>query len=906
MSSLASLQAFWGKSRDAGRCHNEPSVSKRATPALYKPIVHHLFDVAAVSLVWQTACPARLRRDSELLHVEPGHLAATVAFLSGLHDLGKISRSFQGRRPDLWPVGVLGPLSMCPERSHWRNTAILLRSEPIAHELSTLFPGLEWADQGRMVIAAVAGHHGRPPGHRDMNSMADARRDPELGPACVETAKVAFDALADLVGPRSLAGLRESRAIDAWSWRLSGLITLADWIGSDSAFFGFQPIEMPLSDYWSWAKAQAGEALRAKGLVPPPAFQAPSLHRVSPEAAKRPRPMQRLAERVPLAHGPQLLIIEETTGAGKTEAALMLAARMMAAGKGEGLFFALPTMATANAMYDRLATVYRHLYAEGAEPSLVLAHGRASLSDHFAATIGAMMSNGGTGETAAAFCTRWLADSRKKAFLADVGAATIDQAFLAILEKKHLTLRQFALAGRILVIDEAHSFDAYMNEELFALLQLQAMGGGSVIVLSATLTQKQKRRMAAAFGEGLGLRDAEDLGDDLRSQDYPLLTRVTRGAVREQAPGFDPALRRSVAIERLDDREAAVGRALGAAEQGAAVAVICNAVDEAIEVHAALCGTLDDRAHLFHARFAQGDRQRIEEDMLARFGRKASVEGRGGHVLVATQVIEQSLDLDFDLMISDLAPIDLLIQRAGRLWRHMGERPLEARAVDGPRLLVVSPDPDDVRDDTWLDAVLGKAAFVYRPIGNVWRTAREIFPAGKIETPDSFRPMIESVYREDGWSDVPEALRAKNMQADGVAAGEGSLGRMNVVDLAGGYGGLSDQLGIDEDIGTRLGEPTVTIRLARREGDRLVPWAATNDPSMAWALSELRLRRTWLPAGFAVADDAVRRAAKATWPDWEQSMPIGVVAEDGTVSFGSEGSDLTYDVETGLKKRSPP
>ena len=414
--------------------------------------------------------------------------------------------------------------------------------------------------------------------------------------------------------------------------------------------------------------------------------------------------MQKLAEEAPLKDGAQLFILEDTTGAGKTEAAIMLAARMMAAGKGEGLYFALPTMATANAMYGRLAGTYLKLFETSASEdlSLVLAHGKSNLSEAFRAIVNSTgMANGSENETASAFCTQWIADNRKKAFYADVGAGTIDQAFLSILPKKHLTLRQYGLAGRILIVDEAHCFDAYMGEELSALLELHAQNGGSAIVLSATLSLEQRRNMTEAFAKGLGLRDPEDLSDQLCSEAYPLLTSATIGGVQECESGFDSALRRSVTVERLPDRTIAETRALSAAKKGAAVLVICNAVDEAIAVYESIANQVDhlDRVHLFHARFAQGNRQDIEEDVLRRFGRDADPTDRAGHILVATQVVEQSLDLDFDLVISDLAPVDLIIQRAGRMWRHLDKRPRERRPVEKPHILVVSPDPDQVEDE---------------------------------------------------------------------------------------------------------------------------------------------------------------------------------------------------------------
>ncbi|WP_321505627.1 CRISPR-associated helicase Cas3' [Breoghania sp.] len=893
---------FWGKSREDELLRNGDR------SPLFKPVLHHLLDVAAVTHVWQAVSPARCVRDAEALNVPPEALARMNTFLVGLHDLGKFSRSFQCKRADFWPERVLGPFRSCADRGHWRNTAILLRADRMAAALADLLYGSAHAGRADLltpVIAAISGHHGRPPGAEEIGARAwSAADDLQIGSQCVAHAEAAFALLRQVVAPTALDLPPRLAPAVSWSWRLSGLTTLADWVGSDAAFFGFQPLDMPLDRYWTWACEQARDALRAKGLMPPAPFSAPGLARVAREAAEKPRPMQALAASLPLEPGPQLVIVEDTTGAGKTEAALVLAARMMAEGKGEGLFFAMPTMATANAMYERLSRGYRALFEDHAAPSLVLAHGRSDVSGTFLETIGAGMTNGaGAEETAAAFCAGWLADSRKKAFLADVGAATIDQAFLAVLPKKHLTLRQFALAGRILVIDEAHSYDAYMEEELRALLSLQAMSGGSAIILSATLSGAQKGALVTAFGEGLGLRDPEDLAEEIRSDAYPLATSLAKAGVSEIAPGFDAALAREVTIERVSGRPDAVARALEAAGKGAAVAIICNAVDEAIAVHETIRAAIDQRAHLFHARFAQGDRQEIEEAMLARFGKKATAADRAGHVLVATQVIEQSLDLDFDLIITDLAPIDLLIQRAGRLWRHMGERPTRVRALDAPRLLVVSPDPALVEDETWLEPVLGKAAFTYAHPGIMWRTAREIFDAGAIRTPESFRPMIEAVYRGDDWSDVPKPLGPRLTDAEGTKAGQKSLGRMNVIKLADGYGALSDSLGVDEDIGTRLGEPTVTLRLARIESGRLLPWFEAQDQVSAWALSEVRVRTKWLGLSHPCPDDALRRMAKADWPEWEQGMPIGVVDEDGKVTVGANvNAQLFYGKILGFRR----
>ena len=898
MMEAARLLEFWGKTlRSAGNSSETVFNDTRS----YKPVLHHLMDVAAVALRWQQLNPARLEREAALLKASPECLSKITAFLAGIHDLGKFSRSFQAKVPQLWPEQVLGPKREIADRGHWRNTAILLRAEPIAQEFASLFPSIPY--DIAPIIAAIAGHHGRPPeGQDEVNAdPGKARRNQQLGEECVDAAHTAFCMLRNLIEPLPLSSLEKQKQAAQWSWRLSGLVTLADWVGSDSDYFSFESVDTRLEDYWDWALTQAEKALVGKGLLAQSPESRPSYASFAPQAATRPRPMQKLAEEAPLKDGAQLFILEDTTGAGKTEAAIMLAARMMEAGKGEGLYFALPTMATANAMYERLAEAYQTLFETLAAyaPSLVLAHGRSNLSEAFRAIVNPTdMANGSEDETASAFCAQWIADDRRKAFFADVGAGTIDQAFLSILPKRHLTLRQYGLAGRILIVDEAHCFDAYMGEELSALLELHAQNGGSAIVLSATLSLDQRRDMTEAFAKGLGLRDPEDLSDQLCSEAYPLLTSATIGGVQECESGFDSALRRSVTVERLPDRITAETRALSAAKEEAAVLVICNAVDEAIAVYESLVGQMDnpDHIHLFHARFAQSDRQVIENDVLRRFGRDAKATGRAGHILVATQVVEQSLDLDFDLVISDLAPVDLIIQRAGRMWRHLDKRPPESRPVESPHTLIVSPDPDQVEDQNWLEPALGKAAFVYQNAGVMWRSAKALSDAGCIDTPESFRPLIEYVYAN---GDVPPALEEKQIEDEGKEMGSRSLGRFNVVSLEEGYGSLPTELSGTEDIGTRLGEPTVMLRLARIEKERLIPWCTVpdDDPNRAWALSEIRVRENLLAgASPSLEDQALQEQAKSDWPEWEREILIAVVEEDGRVRLEGVKDDgyFTY------------
>jgi CRISPR-associated endonuclease/helicase Cas3 len=268
-----------------------------------------------------------------------------------------------------------------------------------------------------------------------------------------------------------------------------------------------------------------------------------------------------------------------------------------------------------------------------------------------------------------------------------------------VLPAKYQSLRLLGLAERVLIVDEAHAYDGYMGRELERLLEFQAALDGNAIVLSATLPRAVRQPLATAFARGLG-REAPVL----RAHDYPLVSIVAADRVHEEAKEPRADIRRSLEIERLPDEATALERIAETARAGAAVAWVRNTVDNAFEA-AGLLREMSFEVALFHARFAMGDRLEVERAIVGRFGKRGDPARRPG-VLIATQVIEQSLDLDFDLLVSDLAPIDLLLQRAGRLWRHP-ERP---RPILGPRLLVVAPDPAARIGQDWYAAAFPRAA----------------------------------------------------------------------------------------------------------------------------------------------------------------------------------------------------
>jgi CRISPR-associated endonuclease/helicase Cas3 len=655
------------------------------------------------------------------------------------------------------------------------------------------------------------------------------------------------------------------------SWWLPGLVATADWIGSNALWFPPEAAEGSMTIYLEQTRQRAAEAVAAAGLGRPGASEAALFDFV-------PRLMQMAADRIALRDGPMLALIEDETGAGKTEAALILAQRMLRAGKGIGLYFALPTMATADAMFARLRCSVGRMFAGG--PSMTLAHGRAGLSVPFRDLV-----VGDRANPDEPGCSEWLAESRRRALLADVGVGTIDQALLAVLPVRHACLRLFGLSSKILIVDEVHEMgEPYMEAELAQLLRAQSGQGGSAILLSATLPLGLRARLMTAFEEGVGRASPQVTG-----LAYPALTVAGGDAV---APPVrrDGTSRGPVTAVRIDSETAALDLLVRRAGQGAACVFVRNAVDSAIAAVQALRAR-DVSAELLHARFALCDRKRHEAAALARFGKDG--QRRAGRVLVATQVVESSLDLDFDVMVSDLAPMAALVQRAGRLWRHMALRPAATRPVRGPELHVLAPDSGAVVDERWLHATLGPGAHVY-PIDLQWRTAQVLFDAGQITAPDGLRDLIETAHGKD--LPVPQELILAELRTEGEGHAARNRGEANVVRLEEGFrrgaGGWEDA-----EFPTRLGRPQRQLVLARPGSWGLEPWAGGGWTPDACQLSEVqsaafRLARLPLP------DQATPEIAAVVgaWPDWRRATALLCpVGGEGRICDG-----LSYDRNLGL------
>lgn len=867
------ISEYWGKADP--KYPGEPK---------WHPLAYHSLDVAACGKHLLECHPEWLEKLAALSGMEANKLKPWLVFLLVLHDCGKFALGFRQLpgNPFGWETRVtydqrhdtLGFAVLSEYLSAWLG-------HPDKGDLDCLAP---W-------LAAVTGHHGRPPKDLDQRALVQRHFPQEV--------------LNDVQG--FVESTRQLLCPDGWSlpasedvppeqqqqasWLVAGLAVLADWLGSNTARFPYREAGESLQDYWrNVAQPFARQALQESGLAGVNPMSGLSFANLFPHLEKTRTLLQAWADKVPIASGPQLFILEELTGAGKTEAALTLAGRLMSAGQARGVYFALPSMATADAMYGRIRKDYEdqplwQRFFAGGEPSLVLAHSAAKTARKLETLrVEADAGYGGKEREASASQSgaAWLADSRKKALLADFGVGTIDQALLGVLQLKHQSLRLLGLSGKVLLVDEVHACDCYMGELLGRLLYFHAALGGSAILLSATLPQAQRSQLLRHFAQGAGWQRATQTV----SNAYPLATHYHANnltqepiAAREDVsrPVVVDALHekdvsRSVFVDALHDEEAVFQRLFKTTHDDGCAVWVRNTIADALEA----CRQWQTRypdipVTLFHARFALIDRLNIGDTVTRQFGPNSTADTRRGRLVIATQVVEQSLDVDFDDLVTDLAPIDLILQRAGRLQRHKRDRHgnrAEREGRGGAHLGVYMPVPDADAPAGWFKSFLPKAAAVYTDHGRLWLTAHWLAKHGGFSLPKNARAMIEAVYGEESYESTPDGLKKSSDKKEGACQCERNMARQNSLSFERGYSSTGNPWP-DEDthteIGTRLGDKTVRIRLARRDGERLTSWATTGS-TIDWPLSELTV--PWrLIAGEAERDASLLEAARKNMMD---------------------------------------
>lgn len=635
----------------------------------WMPLPRHLEHAAhTAGQVWDEFVPRSLKRHLvDITGLSETDVRDLLQFYAGVHDVGKASPTFSCQAPPT-SSSILDRM-----RDYGMETPLPRTVPHIRHEVVSQISVSQWLTE-RGVPARIAhswscvvgGHHGRNP---SPSQVKEAMQSPDA----VGTGVWAVARTEMISGMAALTGVTDR--LPQWATTrlpvtaqtlFTGLVVVADWMASDQARF-------PYSDEASTA-IRALEAFNSLAIPRPWGALSDSPDaddllqvRFPHLAGQSARPLQQsLVDAARQCPTPPLLIVEGPMGIGKTEAA-MLAAEVLAARFGQGgVFFGLPTMATANPMFTRTLAWLSNTLGED-DASVALAHGKAALNDDFSGLISQLWRGHVYDEddpAGHALVNGWLR-GRRRSGLASFVVGTIDQALFAGLKAKYVVLRHLGLAGKVVVIDEVHAADAYMRTYLKRVLTWLAAYGTPVILMSATLPPAQRDEFITAYAEGRGdFRPSPTSADDL----YPRLA-VYDGRTSDIVVASSTQ-QQTVTLSRIEDDPAELAARLAELlGDGGTAAVLCNTVSRAQEAFHVLQEQFGDQVELLHSRFLAPERAQRERHLVERLGPNS--DNRPHRlIVVGTQVLEQSLDIDFDIMVSDLAPVDLVLQRMGRLHRH--------------------------------------------------------------------------------------------------------------------------------------------------------------------------------------------------------------------------------------------
>ena len=671
---------------------------------------HHLADVGACfeailnqpTLRKRLACTAGL---DDLDRVTRSRLAVFAA----LHDIGKVNVGFQAR---IWRAEDLPASKPKPHRAgHTLDLAPVLTFDD-ASTSEWFFDAIGWDelcqwddDDGctaSALFVAALSHHGVP-------LQLEGTRHPNPG---IWKPYAKLDPLRSLERVGRLvrqwfpdafsSGAPPLPSAPAFQHLFLGFCTLADWIGSDENHFEF--CDQPQDEYFQHARLIAKRAVSEIGLdisdqrhsfSELPAFSRLFAIEGAPNA------IQRSAKEVPLNE--PVVIIESETGSGKTEAALWRFAHMYEKGLVDGLYFALPTRAAASQLHRRVDCFLGGMFNAPHAPVCVLAvPGYLRAGDAAGKALPDYQVWWEDDPDDATKKRRWAAESAKRFLAAQIAVGTVDQAMMAALQVKHSHMRAGSLARNLLVVDEVHASDPYMRVILEALLNAHVDAGGYVLLMSATLGSVARRRWLFRPRRESQL-PAISL-DDAIATDYPAISYrdVDREIVSSSGENHRAKTVRIKARSEMHDFASVAKRALEAARAGAKVLLVRNTVPYAVDTQRAIedAAGPKDRALLFSCRgiptlhtgrFAAEDRKILDQAVQDQLGKDRP---RGGLVVVGTQTLEQSLDIDADLLITDLCPMDVLLQRIGRLHRHPRKDRPSSNA--SPTCLVLTPTDEDL------------------------------------------------------------------------------------------------------------------------------------------------------------------------------------------------------------------
>jgi CRISPR-associated endonuclease/helicase Cas3 len=722
------------------------------------PLKQHLIDVfEVIKLLWEHWLSTQQRQEiiNSLCQPSDEMAKSLVGFLAATHDIGKATPVFQSQpsyhqSPDLDGMllerleksGFVGITHyydslMNPEKTHHATAGqTLLESFGVASDISSI----------------VGAHHGNPVDKDEEissqlhsytnNYFQNQDQKDAVHRRWKDTQKSIFDWALQTNGFESVEDL--PRITLPGQVLLSGLLIMADWIASNESYFPLIPIDNISVDNMDKRK----EVGWTKWYQTAPRIEEEHTDIVLGYRERfgfTPRDFQRkLFDIIEETTDPGIFIVEAPMGVGKTEAALIGVEQLSTKTKASGMFFGLPTQATSDGIFDRIKGWLEKLDDE--RKSLQLVHGKAALNDSYTSLPRSNIYDESDGSIVV---NQWFG-GRKKAVLDDFVVGTVDQFLMIALKQKHLALRHLGFSKKVIVIDEVHAYDAYMNEYLCQALRWMGAYGVPVLILSATLPAKIRIELIENYIRGSG-KKWQDVGKPEGweiNQAYPLIT-YTDGMAVKQFSAINVLSHSKVKIIKLDEED--LIRTLdGQLEDGGIAGIIVNTVKRAQEF-AEMCIAHfgDDLVELLHSNFIATDRIKKEKKLLQTIGKDAKRPYK--KIIVGTQVIEQSLDIDFDLLVSDLAPMDLLIQRIGRLHRHSLEN--RPKKLNEPKVFVMGTS----------------SIFEFEPgsssiYGDYLLSRTQLLLPDTIYLPEDISRLVQAVYGDDD-SFIEERLWKKYEQA---------------------------------------------------------------------------------------------------------------------------------------------
>lgn len=727
---------------------------KSEVHGMYKwlPLKQHLLDTTEViKLLWehwlsqiqkQIIIQSLEKKDEELAKQLAG-------FLASIHDLGKATPVFQAKSSffssrdlDLLFIDKL-------EKAGFKDIQHLnlMNAGKSPHALAGQAL-LESYGVSSDIGSIIGGHHGKPVDSFETvdyqltsyaaNYFQNEDSQDEVHKKWVVTQREIFNWALDLNGFENAEELPQVKQIGQVI--LSSLLIMADWIASNEEYFPLLSVDTDIVKNQERRK-QIGWTKWIKTYP----WQPEEILNVEDAYNLRfgfdPHEIQaKFSKVIQNTDKPGIYILEAPMGGGKTEAALLGVEQLAEKTGVEGMFFGLPTQATSNGIFKRIKD-WVNCLSESEKRTIQLVHGKSALNEEYNNLPRA--TNISDDEEEGVMVNEWFV-GRKTAVLDEFVVGTVDQFLMMSLKQKHLMLRHLGFSKKVIVIDEVHAYDAYMNQYLERALRWAGAYGIPIIILSATLPGQTRMKLTEAYmrGQGYKWREVEKLEDWGTTTKYPLIT-YSDGHDIKQERDFKSSVNKRVIIQSLEE-DKLMGTLEERLSEGGVAGVIVNTVRKAQELAEKFEARFgEEQVDLLHSSFIALDRVQKEIQLLAQIGKEANRPYK--KIIIGTQVIEQSLDIDFDLLISDLAPMDLLIQRIGRLHRHSLE--IRPKKLKRPTTYIMGMD-DEFEFDSGSEAIYGSYLLM--------RT--QTLLSEYINLPEDISKLVQTTYSKENLH-LPKDLR---------------------------------------------------------------------------------------------------------------------------------------------------